>query len=140
MRTTRLLVEKVNHEPALMDRLLCKIFKRLTFRFFARFLLKLGVFFVMVYTCFTITVGVFPSTSDDSISDLKIMEKDLPKEANIDHKVEERVAEDIPGELHIIAGVFNLLQVRHYREDFQRQCHQLKTFSRFTKRFPEFAQ
>ena len=69
----------------------------------------------MVYTCFTITVGVFPSTSDDSISDLKIMEKDLPKEANIDHKVEERVAEDIPGELHIIAGVFNLLQVRHYK-------------------------
>ena len=115
LRTTRLLVEKVNHEPALMDRLLCKIFKRLTFRFFARFLLKLGVFFVMVYTCFTITVGVFPSTSDDSISDLKRMEEDLPKEANIDHKGEERMAEDIPGELHIIAGVFNLLQVRHYK-------------------------
>ena len=121
MRTTRLLVEKVNHEPALMDRLLCKIFKRLTFRFFARFLLKLGVFFVMVYTCFTITVGVFPSTSDDSISDLKRMEKDLPKEADIDHNAgEERVTEDIPGELHIIAGVFNLLQVRHYKEDFRR--------------------
>ena len=93
-----------------------KIFKRLTFRFFARLLLKLGVFFVIVYTCFTITVGVFPGTSDDSISDLKRMEKDLPKEANIDHKGEQRVAEGILGELHIIAGVFNLLQVRHYKE------------------------
>jgi len=97
LRTSRLLVEKVNHEPALMD----------------RFLLKLGVFFVIVFTCFTITVGVFPGTSDDSISDLKRMEKDLPKEVNTDHKGEERVAEveDIPGELHIIAGVLNLLQV-----------------------------
>ena len=114
-------MEKVNHEPALMDRWLCKIFKRLTFRFFARFLLKLGVFFVIVYTCFTITVGVFPGTSDDSISGLKRMEKDLPKEANTDHKGEERVAEDIPGELHIIAGVLILLQVRDYKEDFQKQ-------------------
>ena len=68
------------------------------------------------------------------------MEKDLPKEANIDHKGEERVAEGIIGELHIIAGVFNLLQVRHYKEDFRKQRHQLKTFSRFTKKFLEFAQ
>ena len=68
------------------------------------------------------------------------MEKDLPKEANIDHKGEQRVAEGILGELHIIAGVFNLLQVRHYKEDFRKQCHRLKTFSRFTKRFLEFAQ
>ena len=110
------------------------------FVFFARFLLKLGDFFVIVYTCFTITVGVFPGASDDSISDLKRMEKDLPKEANIDHKGEQRVAEGILGELHIIAGVFNLLQVRHYKEDFRKQCHRLKTFSRFTKRFLEFAQ
>ena len=68
------------------------------------------------------------------------MEKDLPKEANTDHMGEERVAEGIPGELHIIAGVLNLLQVRDYKEDFQKQCRELKTFSRFTKRFLEFAQ
>ena len=74
-------MEKVNHEPALMDRWLCKIFKRLTFRFFARFLLKLGVFFVIVYTCFTITVGVFTN----------------------DHV--------IPGGVHIANGVLELVAV-----------------------------
>ena len=60
------LVEKSDAEPALMD----------------RFLLKLSAMLVIVYTCFTITVGIFPT--DD--------------------------VEDIPGELHIVDGILNLVE------------------------------
>ena len=60
------LVEKSDPEPALMD----------------RFLLKLSAMLVIVYTCFTITVGIFPT--DD--------------------------VEDIPGELHIVDGILNLVE------------------------------
>ena len=60
------LVKKSDPEPALMD----------------RFLLKLSAMFVIVYTCFTITVGIFPT--DD--------------------------VEDIPGGLHIVDGIFNLVE------------------------------
>ena len=60
------LVEKSEPEPALMD----------------RFLLKLSAMFVIVYTCFTITVGIFP-TED---------------------------VEDIPGGLHIVDGILNLVE------------------------------
>ena len=60
------LVEKSEPEPGLMD----------------RFLLKLSAMFVIVYTCFTITVGIFP-TED---------------------------VEDIPGGLHIVDGILNLVE------------------------------
>ena len=60
------LVEKSDPEPALMD----------------LFLLKLSAMFVIVYTCFTITVGIFPTEQ----------------------------VEDIPGGLHIVDGIFNLVE------------------------------
>ena len=88
-----------------------------------RFLLKVGVFFIMVYTCFTITVGVFPSNSTEKIGHDKIFRGEngniLEKEnvgqdgGAIFNEEEEvvRVVENIPGELHVIAGILNLVQV-----------------------------
>ena len=79
----------------------------------------------MVYTCFTITVGVFPSNSSEKMDHDKIFRGEngniLEKEnvgqdggAIFNEEEEEevvRVVENIPGELHIIAGILNLVQV-----------------------------
>ena len=71
-----------------------------------RFLLNIGAFFMMVYNCFTITVGVFPKEEDDFTA----IEK-----GNISSTHEDALPsphkDDFPGELHIVAGLLNLLQV-----------------------------
>ena len=88
--SSRHLVEKVEMESYHMD----------------KFLLNIGAFFMMVYTCFTITVGVFPKEDNDFTAiekgNISFTHNDaLPSP----HK------DDLPGELHIVAGLLNLLQV-----------------------------
>ena len=118
------LVDKSKPEPALMDRLL-HFFLTSASSYFSigRFLLKVGVFFIMVFTCFAITVGAFPSNSSEKIGHDKIFRGEngniLEKEnvgqdgGAIVTEEEEvvRVVENIPGELHVIAGILNLVQV-----------------------------
>ena len=77
----------------------------------------------MVYTCFTITVGVFPSNSSEKMDhdetfrgeNGNILEKENVGQDGGAIVTEEeevvRVVENIPGELHVIAGILNLVQV-----------------------------
>ena len=84
----------------------------------------MGVFFIMLYTCFTITVGVFPSNTLEKINHGKtfrgengnnVEKENVGHEGAVFNKEEEEVeigvVEDIPGELHVIAGILNLVQV-----------------------------
>ena len=64
--STQHLVDKHDPEGALMD----------------RFLLKLSAFFVIVYTCFAITIGIFPSAG----------------------------VQDVQAWLHIADGILNLVE------------------------------
>ena len=108
LKASMQLVEKVKPEPALMDRwTFALIFDDTILT--GRFLLKVGVFFIMVYTCFTITIGVFPSGSEN---DFRRMKGENGDNHGVENVGEERMVEDIPGELHVIAGILNLVQVR----------------------------
>ena len=87
--STRHLVDKVEKESYDMD----------------RFLLNIGVLFMMVYSCFTITVGIFPKEEDFTAVENGNFSSTHRDTLPSSHK------DDIPSELHIVAGVLNLLQV-----------------------------